>query len=67
MDSQQQLESTTEQLETTTVALTTTKEQLVETHQDLTQTIVERDERSFLVDEHVRSEEALLGEAEQVR
>ena len=64
--SQQDLEATSQQLEQTTANLAATTDQLCDTRKDLRQTRVERDERGFLVDEHVRSEQALLGEAGQV-
>ena len=64
--SQQELEATSQQLEQTTVNLAATTDQLCDTQKNLQQARVERDERGFLVDEHVRNEQALLGEAGQV-
>lgn len=65
--SKAELEHTTQQLETTNQRLVTTKESLMSTRRDLYQTCVERDQKTFLLGEHSHTEQALLGQAEQVR
>ena len=65
-ETQQELEATSQHLHETYTNLVHTQEQLEETEQDLSQTRVERDERSFLVETHLRNEHTLLGEASEV-
>ncbi len=65
--SQEELKATSKSLEETSTNLTQTQGWLQETKQELVQTRVERDERGFLVEHHHRNEQALLGEATEVR
>lgn len=65
-DSQRDLEETTNQLTETTVHLTSTRIELAHTREDLHVTKKERDEHSFLVKEHIKSEQSLFGEAGEV-
>lgn len=59
-DSQKALEERSKNLASTQVALTVTR-------QDLLTTTREKEEEKFLVDEHVKTEQVLQLEAEQVR
>jgi kinesin family protein 11 len=64
--SKTELEETARQLETTSQRLATTKVSLESTRQDLYQTSVEREQKSILLQEHVTTEQALLGQAGQL-
>ena len=66
MTSKTELEETARQLETTSQRLATTKVSLESTRQDLYQTSVEREQKSLLLQEHVATEQTLLGQAGQV-
>ena len=66
MTSKTELEETARQLETTSQRLATTKVSLESTRQDLYQTSVEREQKSLLLQEHVTTEQTLLGQAGQV-
>lgn len=65
-DSQRELEETTQQLSTTKEQLSSTRLDLATTKQDLHLTKQERDEKSFLVNEHAKTEETLHKKATQV-
>ena len=64
--SQQELEATSQQLQATSESLASTHNQLVVSRTDLYKTRKERDEKDFLVEEHLRTEQTLLREAEEV-
>ena len=65
-DSQQALDERSAQLRVTSENLASTKVVLTETQQDLTTTTMQREEKKYLVEEHVKTEGLLLQEAEQV-
>ena len=65
-DSQRELEATSQQLQSTTESLVATQDQLAVTQTNLHKTREDRDEKGFLVEEHVRNEQTLLTEAEEV-
>ena len=65
-DTQRSLDETNQQLSVTSDHLATTREHLARTAQELHVTKQEKDENEFLVSEHIRSEQNLLGEAETV-
>lgn len=65
-DSQRELEVTSQQLQSTTESLVSTQDQLAVTQANLYKTREDRDEKGFLVEEHVRNEQTLLTEAEEV-
>ena len=65
-DSQRSLEETSQQLLVTRDYLATTREHLTQTAQELHVTKRDRDEKEFLVTEHVKAEQSLLGEAKTV-
>lgn len=65
-DTQQSLEETSQQLSEASKCLETTREHLSKTVDDLHTTRLERDEKEFLVTEHVKSEGTLLEEAAHV-
>ena len=65
-DSQRELEATSQQLQSTAESLVSTQGQLAETQANLHKTREERDEKSFLVEEHIRNEQTLFTEAEEV-
>jgi len=65
--SQQELEATSQRLQATSESLASTQDQLAVSRADLHQTRKERDEKDFLVEEHLRTEQTLLREAEEVR
>ena len=60
------LEQRTEDLRKTTVELVDTRGQLRETKGILKQTVKEREEQRYLVQEHVQTESVLHGQASQV-
>lgn len=65
-ESQHDLEEKSAQLSVTSQNLTSTRMALTTTRQDLLHTSREKEERGFLIDEHVKTEQVLLGEAQQV-
>lgn len=65
-DSQRSLEETSENLSVTNKHLESTREDFAKTVDDLHTTRLERDENGFIISEHVKSEDTLLGEASQV-
>ena len=65
-DSQRELEATSQQLQSTTESLVATQDQLAVTQTNLHKTREDRDEKGFLVEEHVRNEQTLITEAEEV-
>lgn len=64
--SQQDLEERSAQLSETSRNLTSTRLTLTSTRKDLFATTKEKEERGFLVQEHVKTEKVLLDEAQQV-
>jgi len=62
-----ELEATSQRLQATSESLASTQDQLAVSRADLHQTRKERDEKDFLVEEHLRTEQTLLREAEEVR
>lgn len=66
-DSQRELEATSQQLQSTTESLVATQDQLAVTQTNLHKTREDRDEKGFLVEEHVRNEQTLITEAEEVK
>ena len=65
-ETQQDLEEKTAKLSATSQNLTSTRIALTTTRQDLFHTTKEKEERGFLVEEHVKTEKVLLDEAQQV-
>lgn len=65
--SQQDLEEKSAQLSVTCQNLTSTRLALTTTRKDLFDTTTEKEERGFLVEEHIKTEKVLLDEAQQVR
>lgn len=65
-ETQQDLEETAAQLSETTQNLAHTRIALTTTRQDLFHTTKEKEERGFLIQEHVKTEKVLRDEAQQV-
>ena len=65
-DAKEELAATAENLVITTSNLESTTETLKQTREDLAITIKDRDEKNFLVEEHVKNEGCLYSEAEEV-
>ena len=65
-DTKDELESTTDALNKVKEELESTKIYLNQTKEELKVTKIDRDEQKFLVEEHVKTEDVLYGEAEEV-
>ncbi|KAK3791067.1 hypothetical protein RRG08_010471 [Elysia crispata] len=65
-DAKEELAATAENLVITTSNLESTTETLKQTREDLAITIKDRDEKNFLVEEHVKNEGCLYSEAEEL-
>lgn len=66
-ESQRELDERNVQLEVTSQNLVSTQAALTVTRQDLTTTTRQKKEGEFLIDEHVKVEQVMMQEAEQVQ
>ena len=62
----QELKQTNQQLEETSVVLNATQAKLAQSQQSLKQTKVEKRQKEFLVQQHMKTEQILLDEAGKV-
>lgn len=62
----EELKQTNQQLEETNLALSTTQTKLTQSQQNLRKTKLEKQQKEFLIQQHVKTEQMLLDEAGKV-